>query len=188
MTLGVMVLVFPINCSLHVMSPAFWEVAERLAAHGKEQMNSWLCFACAWLLFYLLNFFVSAQEFSHFYLSNSSPIPIPLGMSKRLCGTLLPGRVKPQQDCTKVFTEGLISNLKFSFNFRGKFAVVKKCIQKDTEKEFAAKFMRKRRKGQDCRMEIIHEIAVLELAQCNLWVINLHEVYETATEMILVLE
>uniref|UniRef100_A0A8B9Z7I0 Serine/threonine-protein kinase 17A n=1 Tax=Anas platyrhynchos TaxID=8839 RepID=A0A8B9Z7I0_ANAPL len=68
---------------------------------------------------------------------------------------------------------------------RGKFAVVKKCIQKDTEKEFAAKFMRKRRKGQDCRMEIIHEIAVLELAQCNPWVINLHEVYETATEMIL---
>lgn len=109
-------------------------------------------------------------------------------MSKWLCGTLLPDRVKPQQGCTKVFTKGLISNLKFSFNFRGKFAVVKKCIQKDTEKEFAAKFMRKRRKGQDCRMEIIHEIAVLELAQCNLWVINLHEVYETATEMILVLE
>uniref|UniRef100_A0A6I8P746 Serine/threonine kinase 17a n=2 Tax=Ornithorhynchus anatinus TaxID=9258 RepID=A0A6I8P746_ORNAN len=48
--------------------------------------------------------------------------------------------------------------------------------------------MRKRRKGQDCRMEIIHEIAVLELAQCNLWVINLHEVYETTSEMILVLE
>ncbi|XP_038615899.1 serine/threonine-protein kinase 17A [Tachyglossus aculeatus] len=71
---------------------------------------------------------------------------------------------------------------------RGKFAVVKKCVKKDTDKEFAAKFMRKRRKGQDCRMEIIHEIAVLELAQCNLWVINLHEVYETTSEMILVLE
>ncbi|XP_025785042.1 serine/threonine-protein kinase 17A isoform X3 [Puma concolor] len=48
--------------------------------------------------------------------------------------------------------------------------------------------MRKRRKGQDCRMEIIHEIAVLELAQDNPWVINLHEVYETPSEMILVLE
>ncbi|XP_061442211.1 serine/threonine-protein kinase 17A [Rhineura floridana] len=71
---------------------------------------------------------------------------------------------------------------------RGKFAVVKKCVKKDTEKEFAAKFMRKRRKGQDCRMEIIHEIAVLELAQRNHWVINLHEVYETPTEIILVLE
>ncbi|KFO20603.1 Serine/threonine-protein kinase 17A [Fukomys damarensis] len=70
----------------------------------------------------------------------------------------------------------------------GKFAVVRKCIKKDSGKEFAAKFMRKRRKGQDCRMEIIHEIAVLELAQDNPWVINLHEVYETPSEMILVLE
>lgn len=71
---------------------------------------------------------------------------------------------------------------------RGKFAVVRKCIEKDTEKEYAAKIMRKRRKGQDCRMEILHEIAVLELARGNPWVIKLHEVYETATEMILVLE
>ncbi|XP_039318023.2 serine/threonine-protein kinase 17A [Saimiri boliviensis] len=71
---------------------------------------------------------------------------------------------------------------------RGKFAVVRKCIKKDSGKEFAAKFMRKRRKGQDCRMEIIHEIAVLELAQDSPWVINLHEVYETPSEMILVLE
>lgn len=66
--------------------------------------------------------------------------------------------------------------------------MVRKCIKKDSGIEFAAKFMRKRRKGQDCRMEIIHEIAVLELAQDNPWVINLHEVYETASEMILVLE
>ncbi|KAM4687912.1 serine/threonine-protein kinase 17A isoform 1-T2 [Discoglossus pictus] len=71
---------------------------------------------------------------------------------------------------------------------RGKFAVVRKCVEKDTEKEFAAKIMRKRRKGQDCRMEIIHEIAVLELARGSPWVIKLHEVYETASEMILVLE
>ncbi|XP_048414763.2 serine/threonine-protein kinase 17A isoform X2 [Stegostoma tigrinum] len=71
---------------------------------------------------------------------------------------------------------------------RGKFAVVKKCIEKATRKEYAAKFMRKRRKGQDCRMEIIHEIAVLELAESSHWVINLYEVYETASEMILVLE
>ncbi|KAG8515104.1 Serine/threonine-protein kinase 17A [Galemys pyrenaicus] len=76
----------------------------------------------------------------------------------------------------------------FLSNFRGKFAAVRKCIKKDSGKEFAAKFMRKRRKGQDCRMEIIHEIAVLELARDNPWVINLHEVYETPSEIILVLE
>ncbi|XP_006634361.1 serine/threonine-protein kinase 17A [Lepisosteus oculatus] len=71
---------------------------------------------------------------------------------------------------------------------RGKFAVVKKYMKRSTGKEYAAKFMRKRRKGQDCRMEIIHEIAVLELARFSPRVIDLHEVYETATEMILVLE
>ncbi|KAM8966621.1 serine/threonine-protein kinase 17A [Pelodytes ibericus] len=71
---------------------------------------------------------------------------------------------------------------------RGKFAVVRKCVEKETEKEFAAKIMRKRRKGEDCRMEILHEIAVLELARDSPWVIKLHEVYETASEMILVLE
>ncbi|KAJ8376527.1 hypothetical protein SKAU_G00071070 [Synaphobranchus kaupii] len=71
---------------------------------------------------------------------------------------------------------------------RGKFAVVKKYVEKHTGKEYAAKFMRKRRKGQDCRLEIINEIAVLELATASPWVINLHDVYETASEMILVLE
>lgn len=65
---------------------------------------------------------------------------------------------------------------------------MRKCIERETEKEYAAKIMRKRRKGQDCRMEILHEIAVLELALGSPCVIKLHEVYETATEMILVLE
>ncbi|KAK2859309.1 hypothetical protein Q5P01_003929 [Channa striata] len=71
---------------------------------------------------------------------------------------------------------------------RGKFAVVRKCVEKCTGLEYAAKFMRKRRKGQDCRMEIIHEIAVLELATASPRVVNLHQVYEMASEMVLVLE
>nr|XP_046226815.1 serine/threonine-protein kinase 17A [Scatophagus argus]XP_046226816.1 serine/threonine-protein kinase 17A [Scatophagus argus] len=71
---------------------------------------------------------------------------------------------------------------------RGKFAVVRKCVEKCTGNEYAAKFMRKRRKGQDCRMEIIHEIAVLELATASTRVVNLHQVYEMASEMVLVLE
>ncbi|XP_030612616.1 serine/threonine-protein kinase 17A [Archocentrus centrarchus] len=71
---------------------------------------------------------------------------------------------------------------------RGKFAVVRKCVEKCTGHEYAAKFMRKRRKGQDCRMEIIHEIAVLELARASPRVVNLHQVYEMASEMVLVLE
>ncbi|XP_022529150.2 serine/threonine-protein kinase 17A [Astyanax mexicanus] len=71
---------------------------------------------------------------------------------------------------------------------RGKFAVVRKCVEKSTGREYAAKFMRKRRKGQDCRTEIIHEIAVLELAASCQRVVNLHEVYELPSEMVLVLE
>lgn len=71
---------------------------------------------------------------------------------------------------------------------RGKFAVVRKCVEKRTGHEYAAKFMRKRRKGQDCRTEILHEIAVLELATSSRRVVNLHQVYEMASEMVLVLE
>lgn len=71
---------------------------------------------------------------------------------------------------------------------RGKFAVVRKCVEKSSGKAFAAKYMRKRRKGQDCRTEILHEIGVLELAAACPRVVNLHQVYETAGEMVLVLE
>nr|KAF6451243.1 serine/threonine kinase 17b [Molossus molossus] len=71
---------------------------------------------------------------------------------------------------------------------RGKFAVVRQCISKSTGQEYAAKFLKKRRRGQDCRAEILHEIAVLELAKSCPHVINLHEIYENTSEIILVLE
>ncbi|XP_041829700.1 serine/threonine kinase 17a like [Melanotaenia boesemani] len=71
---------------------------------------------------------------------------------------------------------------------RGKFAVVKKCIEKASGNHYAAKFLRKRRKGADCRMDILNEIAVLESAKANPYVVALHEVYETNSEIILVLE
>ncbi|XP_062336022.1 LOW QUALITY PROTEIN: serine/threonine-protein kinase 17A [Osmerus eperlanus] len=71
---------------------------------------------------------------------------------------------------------------------RGKFAVVRKCVEKCTGREYAAKFLRKRRKGQDCRTEIIHEIGVLEMATSSSRVVNLHQVYEMPSEMVLVLE
>ncbi|XP_026862652.1 serine/threonine-protein kinase 17B isoform X2 [Electrophorus electricus] len=71
---------------------------------------------------------------------------------------------------------------------RGKFAVVKKCVEKATGKVFAAKFMRKRRRGRDCRAEVIHEMAVLEVARNNPRVINLHMAYETEHDVVLLLE
>ncbi|XP_060757965.1 serine/threonine kinase 17a like [Neoarius graeffei] len=71
---------------------------------------------------------------------------------------------------------------------RGKFAVVKKCVEKTTRNEYAAKFLRKRRRGQDCRADILNEIAMLEAAKANPYIVGLHEVYETSSEIILVLE
>ncbi|XP_069637959.1 serine/threonine-protein kinase 17B isoform X2 [Haliaeetus albicilla] len=77
----------------------------------------------------------------------------------------------------------------FSLLFcRGRCAVVRKCIAKSTGQEYAAKFLKKRRRGQDCKAEILHEIAVLELMKSNPRIVNLHEVYETANDIILVLE
>lgn len=66
--------------------------------------------------------------------------------------------------------------------------MVKKCIEKATGKQCAAKFLRKRRKGADCRKDILNEIAVLESAKANPYVVALYEVYETTAEIILVLE
>ncbi len=71
---------------------------------------------------------------------------------------------------------------------RGKFAAVRKCTHKITGIDYAAKFIRKRRRSMDQRNDILHEIAVLKLAQNCGHIVNIHEVYETPTEMALVLE
>ncbi|MBN3307513.1 ST17B kinase, partial [Amia calva] len=70
----------------------------------------------------------------------------------------------------------------------GKFAVVKKCVEKATGKEYAAKFLKKRRRGKDCRADIVHEIAVLEATRANSRVINLHDAFETDHDIVLLLE
>jgi len=61
-------------------------------------------------------------------------------------------------------------------------------VEKATGREYAAKFLRKRRKGQDCRADVLNEIGVLEAARGNPYVVALHEVYETHAEIVLVLE
>lgn len=81
--------------------------------------------------------------------------------------------------------------------YRGKFAAVRKCTHQQTGVEYAAKFIRKRRRAMDQRHEILHEVAVLRLAllqsgeQQNSGggrIVRLHEVYETHSEMALILE
>nr|XP_020474958.1 death-associated protein kinase 2 [Monopterus albus] len=73
----------------------------------------------------------------------------------------------------------------------GQFAVVRRCIEKSTGTEFAAKFIKKRqsrasRRGVR-REEIEREVSILqELQHPN--IVALHDVYENRTDMVLILE
>lgn len=71
---------------------------------------------------------------------------------------------------------------------RGKFAAVRRCTHKVSGIAYAAKFIRKRRRSMDQRQDILHEVAVLLLSDDSGRIVKLHEVYETNTEMALVLE
>lgn len=73
----------------------------------------------------------------------------------------------------------------------GQFAVVKKCREKSTGLQYAAKFIKKRRTKSSrrgvSREDIEREVGILkEIRHPN--VITLHEVYENKTDVILILE
>ncbi|KAH3718184.1 hypothetical protein DPMN_060983, partial [Dreissena polymorpha] len=70
----------------------------------------------------------------------------------------------------------------------GKFAVVKKCINKTSGEVLAAKYIKKRRRGKSCREEILREVVMLEMALDHPRLVNLKEVYETPQELILITE
>lgn len=71
---------------------------------------------------------------------------------------------------------------------RGKFATVKRCRHIESGKDYAAKHLRKRRRSEDVRHELIHEAYVLAMAEQCPSIVHLKEVFETDTEVILVLE
>lgn len=76
--------------------------------------------------------------------------------------------------------------------FSGQFAVVKRCIHKHTGVEYAAKFIRKRkiansRRGAK-RCDIEREVSVLKDVSGHANIISLYEVYESQSDVILVLE
>ncbi|CAH2086080.1 unnamed protein product [Euphydryas editha] len=71
---------------------------------------------------------------------------------------------------------------------RGKFASVRKIRHLVSGEEYAAKFIRKRRRAADTTREIQHEVAVLALCTDCTRVVSLHEVYETRSEVAIVLE
>ncbi|XP_071391247.1 death-associated protein kinase 2-like isoform X1 [Centroberyx affinis] len=73
----------------------------------------------------------------------------------------------------------------------GQFAIVKRCIEKSTGLEYAAKFIKKRqsrasRRGVR-REEIEREVDILQQIQHSN-IITLHDVYENRTDVVLILE
>uniref|UniRef100_A0A5F8AII9 Death associated protein kinase 1 n=1 Tax=Macaca mulatta TaxID=9544 RepID=A0A5F8AII9_MACMU len=84
------------------------------------------------------------------------------------------------------FLQILVDDIKI-----GQFAVVKKCREKSTGLQYAAKFIKKRRTKSSrrgvSREDIEREVSILkEIQHPN--VITLHEVYENKTDVILILE
>lgn len=71
---------------------------------------------------------------------------------------------------------------------RGKYATVRRCRERTSGRQWAAKFLRKRRRAQELRVEALHEVAVLDAAANCSRLVSLHQVFETNTEMVLVLE
>ncbi|KAE8750713.1 hypothetical protein FOCC_FOCC002690 [Frankliniella occidentalis] len=68
------------------------------------------------------------------------------------------------------------------------FASVRRCRSRDTGTQLAAKFSSRQRYGVDCSAEIHHEIALLSLCSPSPRVVKLHDVFQTDTEIILVME
>ncbi|XP_023699838.1 death-associated protein kinase 3 [Paramormyrops kingsleyae] len=73
----------------------------------------------------------------------------------------------------------------------GQFAIVRKCREKSTGRDYAAKFIKKRRlsssrRGVSCE-EIEREVNILrEIQHAN--IITLHDIFENKTDVILILE
>ena len=76
----------------------------------------------------------------------------------------------------------------FLFACRGKFAIVKRCKEKRTGNQFAAKVLRKRRRGKSCREEILVEIDVMRQAMDHDRIIKLYQVFETENEFYIIIE
>lgn len=72
--------------------------------------------------------------------------------------------------------------------FRGKFAVVKRCIHRETGVEYAAKFLHKRRRGRDSRQDVLHEVDMLTITRLHPHIVDLVEVFETSHDFILITE
>ncbi|CAK9293151.1 unnamed protein product, partial [Gordionus sp. m RMFG-2023] len=71
----------------------------------------------------------------------------------------------------------------------GHFAIVKKCHDKNNKRlEFAAKFIRKRRRGKTFRASVLNEIRIHNMISKHDRFISLYQCYETSSEIIMIME
>ena len=84
----------------------------------------------------------------------------------------------------------LIWNINFFFLliYRGNFGTVRRVTHKVTGVKYAAKFLRRRRRALCWAKQINHEIAVLMLSAESDQIVRLHAVFETRSEIALILE
>lgn len=71
---------------------------------------------------------------------------------------------------------------------RGKFAVVRRCVDRTTGRCYAAKYLRKNRRSGSGRADIMKEIDIMRLTKDQPRIIQMREVFESQREMIIVLE
>ncbi|CAO2641320.1 Death-associated protein kinase 3, partial [Lemmus lemmus] len=113
-----------------------------------------------------------------------SPSPSPISWLFRrtcCCGS-------PEGQCTVTGCKSLASSgsavLSCPLPHSGQFAIVRKCQQKGTGMEYAAKFINRRGVSRE---EIEREVSILrEIRHPN--IITLHDVFENKTDVVLILE
>lgn len=86
---------------------------------------------------------------------------------------------------------GLLNNLSPPPCLSGQFAIVKRCREKSTGGQFAAKFIKKRQSTASSRgvrrEEIEREVDILrQIRHPN--IVTLHDAYENRTDVVLILE
>lgn len=91
-------------------------------------------------------------------------------------------QLRVQQDLAEIY------DIEESWFAKGKYGTVRRAVDKKTGVHYAAKFLRRRRRGQCCAKEINHEIAVLMLCASSQHIVRLHAVHETRSETALILE
>ncbi|XP_053682217.1 serine/threonine-protein kinase 17A [Sabethes cyaneus] len=91
-------------------------------------------------------------------------------------------QLRVQQDLAEIY------DIEESWFAKGKYGIVKRAVDKKTGINYAAKFLRRRRRGQCCAKEINHEIAVLMLCANSQHIVRLHAVHETRSDTALILE